>query len=91
MTELLDAHYSNFVWLNLSHYYLLQAYHYMQELRARMPSVALSYFVNVSTIEAVHNAVGAPMGRSTMANGDGGKLRDDSDDEVSEEIFNVGF
>ena len=63
----------------------------MQELRSRMPSVALSYFVNVATIEAVHSAVGAPLSRTNLANGDGRKIDEVSDDDVAEEIFNPGF
>ena len=63
----------------------------MQELRSRMPAVSLSYFVNVSTIEVVHSAVGAPLNRTNLANGDGRKIADGSDDDVAEEIYSPRF
>ena len=69
----------------------MQAYHYMQELRTRMPTVSMTYFVNVSTIESVHRAVGVTSKRSAMANGDSRKMGAESDDEVTEEIFDGAF
>ncbi|XP_076809284.1 intraflagellar transport protein 140 homolog [Clavelina lepadiformis] len=69
-----------------------KAYHYMQEFRNRMPSVTLSYYVNVATIEAIHRAVGAPLGRGAgLANGDGPKLDENDDEEVAEELYDGGF
>uniref|UniRef100_H2Z485 Intraflagellar transport protein 140 homolog n=1 Tax=Ciona savignyi TaxID=51511 RepID=H2Z485_CIOSA len=65
-----------------------KAYHYIQELRARMPNVTLSYFVNMKTLEAVHRSVRAPLGRG-VGNGDAdkSKLGEESEEEVMEELY----
>ncbi|XP_078482947.1 intraflagellar transport protein 140 homolog [Ciona intestinalis] len=70
-----------------------KAYHYMQELRSRLPTVTLSYFVNMKTIETVHRAVGVPLGRGVgIGNGDADKMKgnEDSEDEVTEELYDGG-
>ena len=42
--------------------YVHQAYSLMEEMRKRMPSVNTAFFVDMKTIEAVHQALGIPLG-----------------------------
>nr|CAB3255295.1 intraflagellar transport protein 140 homolog [Phallusia mammillata] len=68
-----------------------RAYQCVQDLRARVPSINLSYYVSMRTLEAVHRAVGVPLGRGVnYANGDaerGAHDDMDDDDEVTEELY----
>jgi len=70
-----------------------QAYQYMQDLRSRLPTINLSYYINMRTIEAVHTAVGVPVrGAQGYDNGPANKVisngQDDVvDDEVTEELY----
>ncbi len=54
-----------------------QAYAAMQELRQRSPNVNMAYYVNVASIEAIHRALGIPMGRGLGAEG-----ADEVDDDM---------
>lgn len=51
--------------------------------------MSLSYFVNVTTIEAVYRAVGQTMDPSHLGTGEGQKGDSDTD-EVAEEVFGRG-
>lgn len=58
----------------------------MDEMRQRIPTVNMVYYVDISTIEAIHTGLGIPLGR-----GAGGGVRreasEDSDEEsVGEEV-----
>ena len=67
----------------------------MKELRQRIPSVNMAYYVSMKTIEGVHKALELPLGRGigadTQKNGfvNGNGVDDDDDDEgefVEEEV-----
>merc|ERR1712136_532953 len=62
------------VYALLVEYYAAQgnyekSYHYMQELRSRMPTINMSYFINMQTLEAIHQAVGVPITNNRVTNG----------------------
>eukprot|EP00795_Rhopilema_esculentum_P000551 gene551-10237_t len=71
-----------------------QAYALMKELRQRVPSVNMAYYVPIKTIEAVHKALEIPLGRGigadTQKNGyiNGSNEEPDEEDEdfVEEEV-----
>ncbi|XP_048575888.1 intraflagellar transport protein 140 homolog isoform X2 [Nematostella vectensis] len=70
-----------------------KAYTVMEDMRQRVPSVNMAYYVNLKTIEAIHNAVGVPMGRGMGAEKPhkGGLDEDDGEEveeEVEEDIYN---
>ncbi|XP_077862626.1 intraflagellar transport protein 140 homolog [Saccoglossus kowalevskii] len=68
-----------------------RAYSAMEEMRNRIPTVNMAYYVNMATIEAVHRALEIPLGRGIGADikGGGGRISDDEDGEVvEEEIYN---
>ena len=44
-----------------------QAYSLMEEMRRRVPSVNLAYYLDIRTIEAIHRALGIPVGRGVGA------------------------
>ncbi len=61
----------------------------MEEMRQRLPTVNMTYYVDIRTIEAIHSGLGIPLGRGVG----GGDVRrapgDDSDDSVGEEVDDV--
>ena len=69
----------------------------MQELRQRMPSVNMSFYVNTRTLEVVHKALDIPLDRgvqhNVITNGDGGGSEDEGEilDEAVEEDLQNGF
>ena len=70
--------------------FLFQAYSLMQEMRQRIPTVNMAYYVDIKTIEAIHSALGIPLGRgigadTTPGHGD---LEEESEGEesVGEEV-----
>lgn len=66
----------------------------MEDMRQRVPTVNMAYYVNMKTIEAVHKSLGIPLGRGMGAERDTIKAGLDEDEgeeveeEVEEEIFN---
>ena len=62
----------------------------MKELRQRIPSVNMAYYVSMKTIEGVHKALELPLGRGigadTQKNGfvNGNGVDDDEDDDDGE-------
>lgn len=65
----------------------VQAFSVMEEMRRRVPNVNMAYYVNMKTIEAVHKAVGAPLGRGMGAEREiGGELDEEDGEEVEEEV-----
>ena len=68
----------------------------MDELRQRIPTVNMAYYVDIRTIEAVHSALGIPLGRGVGAEGligsgagVGGAIREEGsegEDSVDEEV-----
>lgn len=65
----------------------------MEDMRQRVPTVNMAYYVNIKTIEAVHKSLGVPLGRGMGAERDikGGMDEDEGEEveeEVEEEIFN---
>ena len=71
-----------------------QAYSLMEELRQRIPTVNMAYYVDIRTIEAVHSALGMPLGRGVGAEGltgggVGGAIEEEGsegEDSVDEEV-----
>lgn len=62
----------------------------MEDMRQRVPTVNMAYYVNIKTVEAIHKSVGVPLGRGMGAERD---LNDEDEgeeveEEVDEEIFN---
>ena len=62
-----------------------QAYSLMEEMRKRMPSVNMAFYVDMKTIEAVHQALGIPLG-SGMG---GAPAGDEGDSELEESVGEV--
>ena len=66
----------------------------MQEMRQRIPTVNMAYYVDIKTIEAIHSALGIPLGRGIGADvthhggGGGGVAEEESEGEesVGEEV-----
>lgn len=64
----------------------------MEEMRSRIATVNMAYYINIRTIEAVHQALDIPLGRGTGAEKKGmvmgNDLGQDEDDgeEVEEEV-----
>ncbi|XP_039255691.2 intraflagellar transport protein 140 homolog [Styela clava] len=75
-----------------------KAYQMMQEMQRRIPTVNMAYYVNMRTIETVHQALGVSQGRSNNTAVVGKTINSgfDSDDEdldkndISEEIYDNG-
>ena len=63
-----------------------QAYSLMEEMRARIPTVNMAYYINIRTIETIHQALDIPLGRGMGAEGGGGDTGIDDDDEVEEDV-----
>jgi intraflagellar transport protein 140 len=69
----------------------------MQELRQRVPSLNMSFYVNARTIEVIHKALDIPLDRNVqqnvIANGDGGGSEDEGEilDEAVDEDLQNGF
>lgn len=64
-----------------------KAFSVMEEMRRRVPNVNMAYYVNMKTIEVVHKAVGAPLGRGMGAEREiRGELDEDEGEEVEEEV-----
>ena len=62
----------------------------MEEMRQRMPTVNMAYYVDIRTIETIHSGLGIPLGR-----GVGGDVRreagEESEDESVGEEVEEGF
>ncbi|XP_020899151.2 intraflagellar transport protein 140 homolog, partial [Exaiptasia diaphana] len=70
-----------------------KAYSFMEDMRQRVPTVNMAYYVNMKTIEAVHKSLGIPLGRGMGAEREikAGLDEDEGEEveeEVEEEIFN---
>ncbi len=69
----------------------------MKELRQRIPSVNMAYYVSMRTIEDVHNALEMPLGRGIGADspkhetsiGDGDDDGDFIEEEVADEAYDA--
>ncbi|XP_033630790.1 intraflagellar transport protein 140 homolog [Asterias rubens] len=64
-----------------------KAYEFMEDMRSRIPTVNMAYYVNMRTIEAVHRALDIPLGRgmgAETAPGQGDE--DDVEEEVQEDF-----
>ena len=65
----------------------------MKELRQRIPSVNMAYYVSLKTIEAIHKALDIPLGRGVGAdtqkngfvNGNDNAEEDEEDEDFVEE------
>ncbi|KAM4631549.1 intraflagellar transport protein 140 homolog [Discoglossus pictus] len=66
-----------------------KAYRCLEEMRAKMPSVNLTYYVSQSTVEAVHRALSIPLSRNAAPE----RVRHNSveDSEEVEEVPDIGF
>ena len=63
----------------------------MEEMRTRIPTVNMAYYINMRTIEAVHRALDIPLGRGTGAEKKGlvmggGAGEEEDGEEVEEEV-----
>ena len=61
----------------------------MQEMRQRIPTVNMAYYVDIKTIEAIHSAMGIPLGRgigADVAGRRGEEEESEGDDSVGEEV-----
>lgn len=62
----------------------------MQEMRQRIPTVNMAYYVDIKTIESIHSALGIPLGRGIGAEAGNGQrdLEEGSEGEesVGEEV-----
>lgn len=64
-----------------------KAFSVMEEMRQRVPNINMAYYVNMKTIEVVHKAVGAPLGRGMGAEREiRGELDEDDGEEVEEDV-----
>ncbi|XP_028905060.1 intraflagellar transport protein 140 homolog [Ornithorhynchus anatinus] len=68
-----------------------KAHGHLEEMRRRLPSANLPYYVNQQTVDAVHRGLGLPLGRSGASERlrhnsmeDGGREAADDDDMVEE-------
>ncbi|XP_071962146.1 intraflagellar transport protein 140 homolog [Antedon mediterranea] len=59
-----------------------KAYACMEEMRSRIPTVNMAFYVNMRTIEAIHRSLDIPLGRGMGAE----KKDEDDGDEVEEEV-----
>ncbi|MEE6497228.1 hypothetical protein FKM82_002667 [Ascaphus truei] len=67
-----------------------KAYRCLEEMRAKMPSVNLTYYVSQSTVEAVHRALSIPLSRDAAPE----RVRHNSledGEEVEEEVPETGY
>lgn len=67
-----------------------QAYRYLEEMRRRVPSANMSYYVSPRTVDAVHQGLGLPVPRSEPErvrhnSADGHREADDVPEEVEGE------
>ena len=69
--------------LHLHMLFTFQAYGLMEELRQRVPTVNMSFYVEIQTIEAIHNSLGIPLGRGIGADMAGGRQQAKESDEES--------
>ena len=68
-----------------------QAYSLMKEMRQRIPSVNLAYYIDIRTIETVHSALGIPLGRGIGGDvNSGGRKGEGGVSEESEGEESVG-
>ena len=61
----------------------------MQEMRQRIPTVNMAYYVDIKTIEAIHSALGVPLGRgigADMSNRGNGTNMDEEESEGEESV-----
>ncbi|XP_019615052.1 PREDICTED: intraflagellar transport protein 140 homolog [Branchiostoma belcheri] len=65
-----------------------KAYQLMEEMRQRIPTVNMAYYVNMRTIEAVHRALDIPLGRGMGAekNMRAESMEEDEGEEVEEDV-----
>ncbi|XP_041473205.1 intraflagellar transport protein 140 homolog isoform X2 [Lytechinus variegatus] len=65
-----------------------KAYAFMEEMRSRIATVNMAYYINIRTIEAVHRALDIPLGRGTGAEKKGVVMGDDlgQDEDDGEEV-----
>ncbi|XP_048188881.1 intraflagellar transport protein 140 homolog [Perognathus longimembris pacificus] len=66
------------------------AYKYLEEMRKRLPSANMSYYVDQRTVDAVHQALGLPLSRIVPERIRHNSMEDhkDVDEEVVEEVDN---
>ena len=61
----------------------------MQEMRQRIPTVNMAYYVDIKTIETIHSALGIPLGRgigADVAHSRGGGSVDEEGSEGEESV-----
>ena len=61
----------------------------MQEMRQRIPTVNMAYYVDIKTIEAIHSALGVPLGRgigADVSNRGNGTNMDEEESEGEESV-----
>lgn len=76
------------LWTNLVTAVPTQAYKYLEEMRKRVPSTHMSYYVNQRTVDAVHQGLGIPLVRTVPERVRHNSVEDrkEVDEEVLEEV-----
>ena len=62
----------------------------MEEMRQRLPTVNMAYYVDIRTIESIHSGLGIPLGRGIGAGVTRSEGGDGGDGEESEGEESVG-
>nr|XP_006204453.1 intraflagellar transport protein 140 homolog isoform X1 [Vicugna pacos]XP_031542965.1 intraflagellar transport protein 140 homolog isoform X1 [Vicugna pacos]XP_031542966.1 intraflagellar transport protein 140 homolog isoform X1 [Vicugna pacos] len=67
---------------------LQMAYKYLEEMRRKLPSTNMSYYVSQQTVDAVHQGLGIPLTRAVPARTRHHSMEDhkEMDEEVTEEV-----
>ena len=58
----------------------------MQEMRQRIPTVNMGYYVDIKTIESIHSALGIPLGRGIGAEAGNGQRDQEEESEGEESV-----
>lgn len=64
---------------------LLQAQAAMEEMRMRIPSVNMAYYINIRTIEAIYRALDMPLPKTITSRAMNGYSGEEEDGEIVEE------
>ncbi len=66
----------------------------MQEMRQRIPTVNMAYYVDIRTIETIHSTLGIPLGRgmgAELVRAGEGEEQSEGEDSVGEEVEEEGY
>jgi len=67
----------------------------MEEMRERIPSVNMAFYIDIQTIEAIHSVLGIPMkhgmGAETSQQQQQGNMEDDEEESDPEELIEEDY